>query len=73
MWFTGWNKDSIDRLRRLAANGLTSAEIARELGDDVSRNMVIGKAWRMKIPLLVRDRAVNRAISLGKKRKYKNG
>lgn len=39
------------RLEALAAQGLTASEIARRLGRGISRNAVIGRAYRTKVAL----------------------
>lgn len=43
-----WNEDINDRLRALWGEGLSTAEIGRRLG--VSKNAVVGKAHRLKLP-----------------------
>lgn len=46
-----WTNKREDRLRELWNNtGLSASEIAEELGGNVTRNSVIGKARRMKLP-----------------------
>jgi formylglycine-generating enzyme required for sulfatase activity len=42
----GWNEERADLLKELWADGLTASQIARRLGG-VSRNAVIGKAYRL--------------------------
>ena len=42
-----WTPERIAQLRTLAASGLTSSQVARRMG--VSRNTIIGKAYRLKI------------------------
>jgi len=42
-----WNDDTIDRLRALWAEGLSTAEIGRRMG--VSKNAVVGKAHRLNL------------------------
>lgn len=44
-----WNFESCDRLRQLAAEGLSASEIGRELG--VSRSAVLGKARRLGVTI----------------------
>jgi len=44
-----WSEADVAKLRELAAKGMTSREIAKELGDGFSRNSVIGKTQRMGI------------------------
>ena len=43
-----WTPEQISELRRLWAEGLSTARIGREIG--VSKNAVIGRARRMKLP-----------------------
>lgn len=46
-----WTNKREDRLRELwTQTGLSAAEIAEELGGNVTRNAIIGKARRMKLP-----------------------
>ena len=42
-----WTPERIAQLRALAASGLTASQVGRAMG--VSRNTIIGKAWRLKI------------------------
>lgn len=44
-----WSDDRVALLKRLWGEGKTAAEIAKELGDGVTRNAVIGKAHRLKL------------------------
>lgn len=44
-----WTDEKVEKLKVLWAEGVTAAEIAKALGD-VSRNAVIGKAHRLKLP-----------------------
>lgn len=44
-----WTEERVDLLKKLWGEGKTAAEIAKELGDGVTRNAVIGKAHRMKL------------------------
>lgn len=44
-----WSDDRVAVLKRLWGEGKTAAEIAKELGDGVTRNAVIGKAHRLKL------------------------
>jgi len=44
-----WSEADVAKLRELAAKGLTSREIAKELGEGFTRNSVIGKTQRMGI------------------------
>ena len=44
-----WSEADVAKLRDMAAKGMTSREIARELGEGFTRNSVIGKTQRMGI------------------------
>ncbi len=44
-----WSDDRVDVLKKLWGEGKTAAEIAKELGEGVTRNAVIGKAHRLKL------------------------
>jgi len=44
-----WSDDRVEVLKKLWGEGKTAAEIAKELGDGVTRNAVIGKAHRLKL------------------------
>ena len=39
-----WNEEKTEKLKKLWAEGHTASQIARMLGDSISRNAVIGKA-----------------------------
>lgn len=41
-----WTDDRVEMLKKLHADGLSAAMIARELGDGISRNAVISKLFR---------------------------
>ena len=43
-----WNEETIQKLRALWAEGLSTAEIGRRMG--VSKNAVVGKAHRLALP-----------------------
>ena len=45
-----WTDDKINKLQKLWGKGLTASQIAEKLGDGVTRNAVIGKAHRLKLP-----------------------
>ena len=45
-----WTDDKIDKLQRLWGKGLTASQIAKEIGGGITRNAVIGKAHRLKLP-----------------------
>jgi len=42
-----WTDDRIDVLRKLWGSGFSASQIAKELGEGVTRNAVIGKAHRL--------------------------
>jgi GcrA cell cycle regulator len=42
-----WTEERIERLKELWGEGLSASQIAAELGGDVSRNSVLGKAHRL--------------------------
>jgi len=44
---TTWSDDRVELLKELWASGKTAAQIATELGDNLTRNAVIGKAHRL--------------------------
>lgn len=44
---TTWTDERIELLKSLWGAGKTAAEIAKELGDNLTRNAVIGKAHRL--------------------------
>lgn len=44
-----WTDDRVNILKQLWGEGKTAAEIAKVLGDGVTRNAVIGKAHRLKL------------------------
>ena len=44
-----WSDDRVEVLKKLWGEGKTAAEIAKELGEGVTRNAVIGKAHRLKL------------------------
>ena len=46
---TFWTTNSVERLTKLWADGLSASEIAAELGG-ISRNSVIGKVHRLGLP-----------------------
>ena len=51
-----WSEENVARLRELAAQGLTSREIAAALGEGLTRNAIIGKTQRMGIWLKGKQR-----------------
>lgn len=44
-----WTDERVDLLKQLWGEGKTAAEIAKVLGDGITRNAVIGKAHRLKL------------------------
>ncbi len=44
-----WTNERIATLRKMWNDGKTANEIAKALGNDISRNAVIGKAHRLKL------------------------
>lgn len=42
-----WTEDRIEILRKLWDEGLSASQIAKQLGENVTRNAVIGKAHRL--------------------------
>ncbi|MCB1530829.1 MAG: gcrA cell cycle regulator family protein [Rhodospirillales bacterium] len=44
-----WTDERVNLLKQLWGEGKTAAEIAKTLGDGVTRNAVIGKAHRLKL------------------------
>lgn len=44
-----WTEERVNLLKQLWGEGKTAAEIAKVLGDGVTRNAVIGKAHRLKL------------------------
>ncbi len=44
---TTWSDERVEQLKELWASGKTAAEIAKELGDGLTRNAIIGKAHRL--------------------------
>lgn len=46
----GWTEERVDTLRRMYAEGCSASQIATALGGGATRNAVIGKATRLKLP-----------------------
>jgi GcrA cell cycle regulator len=44
---TTWTDDRVEKLKTLWGAGKTAAEIAKELGEGLTRNAIIGKAHRL--------------------------
>lgn len=57
----GWTEERVALLAKLWKEGLSASQIARELGQGATKNAVIGKRLRLKLP----DRLKN---NLGKKK-----
>ena len=70
---TVWNDDTVRALTEMNAAGLSAAVIARALG--ITRNMVVGKCWRMGMRPIKsrgskkRDRSTQVAIKQAVKKK----
>ena len=47
MGTTTWSDERVEQLKDLWTSGKTAAEIAKELGDGLTRNAIIGKAHRL--------------------------
>jgi GcrA cell cycle regulator len=56
----GWTPERIDLLKTLWADGLSASQIAAELGG-ISRNGVIGKVHRMRLPAKQQTASLRRA------------
>ena len=46
---TRWTPEAVDRLKALWSEGQSASQIARELGNGVTRNAVIGKVHRLNL------------------------
>jgi len=46
----GWPDETVARLKKLWADGLSASTIAQRLGNGLTRNAVIGKVSRLKLP-----------------------
>jgi GcrA cell cycle regulator len=46
----GWTEERVDTLKRMHAEGHSASQIAMALGGGATRNAVIGKATRLKLP-----------------------
>ena len=51
-----WTDERVSVLTKMWGDGKTAAEIAKELGEGVTRNAVIGKAHRLETFVVVRLR-----------------
>ena len=45
-----WTDEKIAKLQELWGKGMTASQIADAIGDGITRNAVIGKAHRLKLP-----------------------
>ncbi len=46
-----WTKEDEDKLRAMASTEMLVRDMAKALGKGLSRNAIIGKAWRLKLTL----------------------
>ncbi len=64
-----WTQELIDRLRKMWAEGLSTAEIGRRMG--VSKNAITGKARRLNLPMrpspIRRAPAAPRPLTMGRR------
>tara|TARA_B100000886_G_C20414188_1_gene488511 strand:+ start:117 stop:626 length:510 start_codon:yes stop_codon:yes gene_type:complete len=72
-----WTNDKTELLKKLWAEGHTASQISRMLGDDISRNAVIGKAHRLNLAGRTQSRMIsspriNNNQHQNKKDKYQN-
>lgn len=51
-----WNDERTEMLAKFAANGLSAAKIAEQIGGGVTRNAVIGKMLRLGIKAVIRPK-----------------
>ena len=54
-----WTDEKTEQLKKLWAEGHTASQIARMLGDDISRNAVIGKAHRLNLAGRTQSRMIS--------------
>ena len=54
-----WNEEKTEKLKKLWAEGHTASQIARMLGDSISRNAVIGKAHRLNLAGRTQSRMIS--------------
>ncbi|RMF73585.1 MAG: global cell cycle regulator GcrA-like protein [Alphaproteobacteria bacterium] len=67
-----WTDEKIELLKKLWAKGLSASQIAKELGDGISRNAVIGKVHRLGLksrPSPVKSRSGKGKTTAGRRRK----
>ena len=60
---TTWSDESTELLRRLWADGLTASRIAIRLGHGTTRNMVIGRARRLKLARRAPSPSITRKLT----------
>lgn len=53
-----WNDALVSRLRELWTTSLSAAQIALDLGNGISRNAILGKAMRLKLPPRLQSKSV---------------
>ncbi len=54
-----WTEEKTAQLKKLWSEGHTASQIARMLGDDISRNAVIGKAHRLNLAGRTQSRMIS--------------
>ena len=54
-----WTEEKTEKLKKLWAEGHTASQIARMLGDNISRNSVIGKAHRLNLEGRTQSRMIS--------------
>ena len=54
-----WTDEKTEQLKKLWSEGHTASQIARMLGDDISRNAVIGKAHRLNLAGRTQSRMIS--------------
>ena len=55
-----WTPDKIEKLKKLWGSGISASQIAMQLGEEVSRNAVIGKAHRLNLSAKITTTKKNR-------------
>lgn len=45
-----WSRLQLARLRELWANGHSASRVAEDIGDDLTRDAVLGMVYRLKLP-----------------------
>ena len=54
-----WTEEKTNKLKKLWAEGHTASQIARLLGENISRNAVIGKAHRLNLAGRTQSRMIS--------------